>query len=50
MTALVIIEDYDPQWAQRFEALRAHLATALGPLATSIEHIGSTAVQRSKLS
>lgn len=44
MTALVIIEDYDPKWPLKFAALRARVAPALGQLAAAIEHIGSTAV------
>jgi GrpB-like predicted nucleotidyltransferase (UPF0157 family) len=34
----------DPMWPTQFEALRAELAGTLGPLATGIEHVGSTAV------
>jgi len=41
---LVIIEDYDPRWPQRFEMLRSRVAVVLGELASSIEHVGSTAV------
>ncbi len=44
MTAPVIIENYDPQWPQRFAVLRGRIAAALGPLAAAIDHIGSTAV------
>lgn len=44
MTSAIIIEDYDPRWAQRFESLRSRIAQALGPLAATIEHVGSTAV------
>jgi GrpB-like predicted nucleotidyltransferase (UPF0157 family) len=40
----VIIVDYDPQWPDRFEELRAPVAAALGDLAVSVEHVGSTAV------
>lgn len=40
----VIIEDYDPHWPQLFEMLRSRIAAALGELAISIEHVGSTAV------
>ena len=35
---------YDPEWPARFEAIRARLAPALGSLAASIEHVGSTSV------
>jgi GrpB-like predicted nucleotidyltransferase (UPF0157 family) len=38
------VVDYDPGWPARFECERARIATALGALARSIEHIGSTAV------
>jgi GrpB-like predicted nucleotidyltransferase (UPF0157 family) len=44
MKAPVIIEDYDPRWPERFEALRARIGSALRPLAATIEHVGSTAV------
>lgn len=36
--------DYDPGWPGRFEAKRAGLARALGPVAVRIDHVGSTAV------
>ena len=41
---IVLIENYDPNWPVLFAALRAKLAAALGDLAASIEHVGSTAV------
>jgi GrpB-like predicted nucleotidyltransferase (UPF0157 family) len=44
MTAPVIIEDYDPGWPEHFKALRARIGAVLGPLAATIEHVGSTAV------
>ncbi|MBM0234012.1 GrpB family protein [Micromonospora sp. STR1_7] len=40
----VVIEDYDPAWAQRFAAARALLTDALGARVISVEHVGSTAV------
>jgi len=40
----IVIEDFDPQWSTTFETIRLGLATALGPLALRIEHVGSTAV------
>lgn len=43
-TKKVIVLPYDPQWAADFEAIRRELAEALGDLAVSIEHVGSTAV------
>jgi len=39
-----VIVEYDPEWPQIFEAIRADLARALGGLALDIEHVGSTAV------
>jgi GrpB-like predicted nucleotidyltransferase (UPF0157 family) len=39
----VTLSEYDPSWPARFEALREELSAGLGPLAASIEHIGSTA-------
>jgi GrpB-like predicted nucleotidyltransferase (UPF0157 family) len=44
MTTPIIIEDYDPQWPQRFDAIRERLAPVLGTFAAAIEHVGSTAV------
>jgi len=44
MTSRILISDYDPLWPQQFETLRHRIADALGGLATTIEHIGSTAV------
>lgn len=41
--AIVIVE-YDASWPERFVAHRDRVARALGPMAGSIEHIGSTAV------
>jgi GrpB-like predicted nucleotidyltransferase (UPF0157 family) len=40
----VVIEDYDPAWPDWFEWDRARIAAALGPVALSIEHAGSTSV------
>ena len=40
----VVIEEYDPVWAQRFAAARAALAAALDGLVAGIEHVGSTSV------
>ena len=44
MSEPVVIVDYDPAWPERYERLRAPVAAALGELAASIEHVGSTAV------
>ena len=40
----VIIVDYDPQWPELFEELRAPVVAALGELVVIVEHVGSTAV------
>ena len=40
----IIVVEYDPLWPRIFEELRAPLAAALGDLAVTVEHIGSTAV------
>lgn len=40
----VVIEDYDPRWPTLFEEERARLEPALVAFATSITHMGSTAV------
>jgi GrpB-like predicted nucleotidyltransferase (UPF0157 family) len=40
----IVIVDYDPHWPALFEQLAHALQSALGPLALSIEHVGSTSV------
>jgi len=40
----IIIVDYDPAWPQLFNTLKSSIDTALGDVALSIEHIGSTSV------
>jgi GrpB-like predicted nucleotidyltransferase (UPF0157 family) len=40
----IVVRDYDPLWPSLFEDERASLVRALGPLALTIEHVGSTAV------
>ena len=40
----IVIEDYDPAWAARFQQIQATIADALGPMALRIEHFGSTSV------
>ncbi|MFF0154300.1 GrpB family protein [Micromonospora sp. NPDC005203] len=42
----IVVEEYDPAWAQRFLAVRSSLTEALGGLIISLEHVGSTAVPR----
>ncbi len=44
-TKKVTVLPYDPQWSQHFEAIRQELAPALGNLALTIEHVGSTSVK-----
>lgn len=43
-TKRVVVEKYDPAWAQDFEKIRNELCGALGGLFVSIEHVGSTSV------
>lgn len=43
-TPRVVVVEYDPQWPQLFESLRSSVLDALGDLAHSIEHVGSTSV------
>ncbi len=40
----IVIVDYSPTWARRFEEESARIAAALSTFAPRIEHIGSTAV------
>ena len=40
----VIVVDYDPNWPLFFEMLRQRLSRALGEMAATVEHVGSTAV------
>ena len=40
----VVLTEYDPSWAIRYEQLRDRIAEALGASALRIEHIGSTSV------
>ncbi|WP_326674897.1 GrpB family protein [Streptomyces sp. NBC_01237] len=44
MTGMIVVSDYDPQWAEQFQDLRQRLAPHVADLAVSIEHVGSTAV------
>lgn len=41
----IVIHDPDPAWAARYREEYERVASALGPLALRIEHIGSTSVQ-----
>jgi GrpB-like predicted nucleotidyltransferase (UPF0157 family) len=40
----IVIVDYDDEWPERFEKLARQVTNALGKVALSVEHIGSTAV------
>jgi GrpB-like predicted nucleotidyltransferase (UPF0157 family) len=40
----IVVVDYDPGWPEAFELVRATVWPAVGDLASSIEHVGSTAV------
>jgi len=40
----VVVVDYDPEWPEIFEALRARVWEAVGDFAAGIDHIGSTSV------
>jgi GrpB-like predicted nucleotidyltransferase (UPF0157 family) len=40
----IVIVDYDLEWQVEFERLRQRAARAIGEVALSIEHVGSTAV------
>lgn len=40
----IIVVEYDCNWPAQFESLRLRIAGALGDLAQTIEHVGSTAV------
>lgn len=40
----IVVVDYDPSWPAAFEQVRARVWPAVSDIATSIEHVGSTAV------
>jgi GrpB-like predicted nucleotidyltransferase (UPF0157 family) len=40
----IAIAPYDPAWPERFEWEAARIRDALGPVASRVDHIGSTAV------
>lgn len=42
----LVIADYDPTWPDRFDELGTRIRSALGDVALSVEHIGSTSVPR----
>ena len=45
VTKHVVVLPYDAQWRQDFLKIKDELIDALGQLAVSIEHVGSTSVQ-----
>ena len=45
VTKHVVVLPYDAQWEQAFIRIRDEIQEALGPLALSIEHVGSTSVR-----
>ena len=40
----IVIEDYDPAWAGRYDAVAAAIAGALGDQVLALQHVGSTSV------
>jgi GrpB-like predicted nucleotidyltransferase (UPF0157 family) len=40
----IVIEDYDPAWADRYETVAAALLDALDDLVLGLDHVGSTSV------
>jgi GrpB-like predicted nucleotidyltransferase (UPF0157 family) len=40
----IVLDDYDPEWAVRFEAERVRITDALGSRAIAVDHVGSTSV------
>ena len=42
---MVVVQPYNKEWKNDFEAIRRELDTALGDLAMRIEHVGSTSVE-----
>lgn len=44
-TKKVIVMPYNNQWSKEFEKIKIEVSAALGQLAVSLEHVGSTSVQ-----
>ena len=44
-TKNIIVVPYDEKWKLCFEEIAKEVSTALGELALSIEHVGSTSVE-----
>src|SRR5215217_2453537 len=40
----IVVADYDPAWSEHFRREEARIRSALGEVALSVEHIGSTSV------
>lgn len=40
----IVVENYNPEWATRFESLKTQIWQAIQEWAVSIEHVGSTSV------
>lgn len=41
---MIVIQNYNPNWPDEFESIRAHISHVLEDLALRIDHIGSTSV------
>lgn len=44
MDGRVFLSPYDPVWPDTFASLAADIRTVLGPVASAVEHVGSTSV------
>lgn len=44
-TKNVVVLPYDPKWKTDFENIKRELVSAIGGLAISVEHVGSTSVE-----
>ena len=42
--AQIVLVDYDPEWAVRFDVERVRITDALGPRAIAVDHVRSTSV------
>ncbi|GAA3212758.1 GrpB family protein [Dactylosporangium siamense] len=40
----IVLEDYDPGWPRRYDAIHAALVETLGDRVVAVEHVGSTSV------
>jgi GrpB-like predicted nucleotidyltransferase (UPF0157 family) len=41
---VVTLVPYDPAWADTYELVASDIRDALGPVALSVDHVGSTAI------